>query len=41
MKVTETAPFRYPYDHTVEDMAGKIDLRFARAVSGLEEPAGK
>ncbi len=34
--VTDTAPFRYPYYHTPEDTADKIDYdRLARVVEGL------
>jgi hypothetical protein len=35
--VTDTAPFRYPYYHTREDTADKLDYdRLARVVAGLE-----
>lgn len=35
--VTDTAPFRYPYYHPVEDTPDKIDYdRLARVVAGLE-----
>ncbi len=35
--VTDTAPFRYPYYHTVEDTIDKIDFdRLTRVVVGLE-----
>ena len=37
MMVTDTAPFRYPWYHTSEDTADKIDYdRFAQVVDGLE-----
>ncbi len=36
--VTDTAPFRYPYYHSPNDTADKIDYdRFALVVSGLEK----
>jgi hypothetical protein len=36
--VTDTAPFRYPYYHTEEDTAEKVDYqRLGRVVSGLGE----
>ena len=36
--VTDTAPFRYPYYHTVDDTVDKIDFdRFARVVNGLQK----
>lgn len=36
LMVTDTAPFRYPYYHTIEDTPDKIDYnRFARVVDGL------
>jgi hypothetical protein len=35
--VTDTAPFRYPYYHTLDDTPDKLDYeRFARVVDGLE-----
>jgi Zn-dependent M28 family amino/carboxypeptidase len=40
MMVTDTAPFRYPWYHTVDDTADKIDYaRFASVVDGLESVA--
>ncbi|MDY7016037.1 MAG: M28 family peptidase [Cyanobacteriota bacterium] len=37
LMVTDTAPFRYPYYHTMQDTPDKIDGdRFARAVAGIE-----
>jgi Zn-dependent M28 family amino/carboxypeptidase len=49
LMVTDTAPFRYPYYHTPEDTADKVDFeRTARVVRGLEKvivdlasPAGR
>ena len=36
--VTDTAPFRYPHYHTLEDTPDKIDFeRTARVVAGLEQ----
>jgi hypothetical protein len=36
LMVTDTAPFRYPYYHTTEDTADKIDYeRLARVTTGL------
>ncbi len=36
--VTDTAPFRYPYYHTVDDTPNKLDYdRSARVVSGLDK----
>lgn len=38
LMVTDTAPFRYPYYHKVEDTPDKIDYnRLARVVLGLEQ----
>ncbi len=35
--VTDTAPFRYPYYHTVSDTPDKIDFqRMARVVDGMK-----
>ena len=35
--VTDTAPFRYPYYHSLEDTPEKVDYaRLARVVAGLE-----
>ncbi len=37
LMVTDTAPFRYPYYHTVEDMPEKLDYeRTARVVAGMK-----
>lgn len=37
MMVTDTAPYRYPHYHTLEDTADKVDYdRLARVVRGLE-----
>lgn len=37
LMVTDTAPFRYPYYHTVQDTPDKVDGdRLARVVAGLE-----
>jgi hypothetical protein len=37
LMVTDTAPFRYPFYHTVQDTPDKVDYdRLARVVSGLE-----
>lgn len=37
LMVTDTAPFRYPYYHSVEDTPDKVDYeRLTRVVSGLE-----
>jgi hypothetical protein len=37
LMVTDTAPFRYPYYHTLDDTPDKLDYeRFARVVDGLE-----
>ena len=36
--VTDTAPFRYPYYHTIEDTPDKVDFeKLARVVAGLVE----
>ena len=36
--VTDTAPYRYPYYHTAQDTADKINFdRLARVVAGLEK----
>jgi Zn-dependent M28 family amino/carboxypeptidase len=41
LMVTDTAPFRYPYYHTPDDTADKIDFeRTARVVRGLEHVIG-
>ncbi len=38
LMVTDTAPFRYPHYHTVEDTPDKLDYdRLARVVSGLDK----
>ena len=35
--LTDTAPFRYPYYHTAEDTADKLDFdSLARVVTGIE-----
>ena len=35
--ITDTAPFRYPHYHSVQDTPDKVDYeRLARVVSGLE-----
>ena len=35
--VTDTAPFRYPYYHSLRDTPDKVDYaRLARVVAGLE-----
>ena len=35
--VTDTAPYRYPHYHTVQDMPDKVDYeRLARVVAGLQ-----
>lgn len=40
--ITDTAPFRYPYYHTLEDTPDKIDYeKLARVVAGLERVARK
>ncbi len=37
LMVTDTAPFRYPHYHTLDDTPDKLDYdRFARVVTGLE-----
>lgn len=37
LMITDTAPFRYPYYHTLDDTPDKVDYdRFARVVAGLE-----
>jgi Zn-dependent M28 family amino/carboxypeptidase len=37
LMVTDTAPYRYPYYHTLQDTAEKIDYeRLARVVTGIE-----
>lgn len=37
LMITDTAPFRYPFYHTMEDTPDKIDRdRFARVVAGIE-----
>src|SRR5690606_5882992 len=37
LMVTDTAPFRYPYYHTIDDTPDKLDFdRMARVVRGLE-----
>jgi len=37
LMVTDTAPFRYPHYHTLQDTPDKLDYdRFARVVTGLE-----
>jgi Zn-dependent M28 family amino/carboxypeptidase len=41
MMVTDTAPFRYPWYHTADDTADKIDYdRLAEVVDGLEAVIG-
>ena len=36
LMVTDTAPFQYPYYHTVFDTADKVDYeRMARVIDGL------
>lgn len=36
--VTDTAPYRYPYYHTIDDTIDKINFdKLARIVSGLEK----
>lgn len=38
LMVTDTAPFRYPHYHSVEDTPDKVDYdRLARVVAGLEQ----
>lgn len=38
LMVTDTAPFRYPYYHSVNDTSDKLDYdRFALVVSGMEK----
>ncbi|MEN3747872.1 M28 family peptidase [Sphingomonas sp. HF-S3] len=38
LMITDTAPFRYPYYHSVEDTPDKVDTdRLARVVTGLEQ----
>ena len=38
LMVTDTAPFRYPYYHTVEDTPDKVDFeKLARVVTGLSK----
>ena len=40
--VTDTAPFRYPHYHEVEDTVDKIDFeRLARVVRGLKAVIGE
>ena len=35
--VTDTAPYRYPYYHTMQDTPDKVDYeRLARVVTGLD-----
>ena len=37
LMITDTAPFRYPHYHTLDDTPDKIDYeRLARVVAGLE-----
>ena len=37
LMITDTAPFRYPYYHTLDDTPDKVDYdRLARVVAGLE-----
>ena len=37
LMVTDTAPYRYPYYHTVQDTPDKVDYeRAARVVTGLQ-----
>jgi len=36
--ITDTAPYRYPYYHTIEDTIEKVDYnRLARVIVGLEK----
>jgi hypothetical protein len=40
--ITDTAPFRYPYYHTPEDLPDKLDFdRMARVVAALEAVVGE
>jgi hypothetical protein len=42
LMITDTAPFRYPYYHTPQDTADRVDYeRLARVVSGLARVVGR
>jgi len=42
LMVTDTAPYRYPYYHTVQDTPDKVDYeRLARVVTGLQRMLGE
>jgi hypothetical protein len=39
--VTDTAPFRYPWYHSAEDLPDKLDYdRLARVIAGLQLVVG-